>query len=99
MCVRMLTSWLHMCFNVALMAREVGGGTSLAMVQGKALPVLVVEPIFRVPMALQRDTGAVGGCRRRVPQTVVGGCDGRQSVPSYAFFTRSFAAAALSTTH
>ena len=39
-------------------------GTSLAMAQGKASPVLVVAPIFRVPTVLQRVPSAV-------PPTVV----------------------------
>ena len=67
-------------------------GTSLAMVQASASPVLVVEPIFRVPPVLR--SGADG----ELP-TARRACDGRLSGPSDAFLARFFAAAALSTSH
>ena len=66
----MLTVWLPMCSTVAPLARGELEGTSLAMAQGKASPVLVVAPIFRVPTVLR--SGAVG-----VPPTARGACDGR----------------------
>ena len=67
-------------------------GTSLAMAQAKASPVPAPAPMFRVSAVLRRYDADV-------PPTAVGACCGRRSGAAYAFSTRFFAAAALSTTH